>query len=74
MLMIEDRSCIICNSGETEDEMHFLMNCKAYELPRASMTNQTRRKFLYILILMLLMKISSFRHKQWIERMFELCT
>ena len=30
-LSIEERTCLICNSGEIEDEIHFLCNCKAYE-------------------------------------------
>ena len=34
-LKVEERVCTICNSGEIEDEMHFVMKCKAYDVPGA---------------------------------------
>lgn len=39
-LKISDRLCQICNSGEVEDEVHFMLNCKSY--------TETRRHYMNI--------------------------
>jgi hypothetical protein len=30
----EERICEVCSDNTTEDEMHFLLDCKAYDIPR----------------------------------------
>src|SRR5690242_13512726 len=31
---LEERLCFKCMSGQVEDEKHFLIDCKAYKVPR----------------------------------------
>ena len=34
--------CTQCNSGEIEDVEHFLLSCRAYDIPRQRLTNSLR--------------------------------
>ena len=36
----EDRLCLICNSGEVENELHFLLFCNKYQQLRQNLFNQ----------------------------------
>ena len=47
-LGLEERTCKCCNNGEVEDEMHFVMKCKCYDVRRAefkSAIQETLRDF-----------------------------
>ena len=33
----EERFCLICNNGDVEDEIHFLLNCQRYEQARQNL-------------------------------------
>ena len=36
----EERICLICNNGEVEDEIHFLLTCSRFEQLRQTLFNQ----------------------------------
>ena len=38
-LNVEERTCLICNIGDIENETHFLCKCSAYEIPRHNLYN-----------------------------------
>ena len=41
-LTVNDKTCQICYSDETKDEMHFLFNCPGYNDQRKSLSKLTR--------------------------------
>ena len=38
-LYAEEGTCLICNSGDIENETHFLCKCSTYEIPRLNLYN-----------------------------------
>ncbi len=40
VLSAEDRICKYCNTGEIEDEHHFVINCKLYDNLRSDLINR----------------------------------
>jgi hypothetical protein len=41
---VEQRVCLMCNSGEVEDVEHFIMDCPSYEVHRARMVRWVERE------------------------------
>ena len=44
-LNVEERTCLICNTGDIENEIHFLCKCSAYEIPRHNLYNIIEKHF-----------------------------
>ena len=44
-LNVEERTCLICNTGDIENETHFLCKCSAYEIPRHNLYNIIEKHF-----------------------------
>ena len=42
---MEDRTCLICNTGDIENEIHFLCKCSAYKIPRLNLYNIIEKNF-----------------------------
>ena len=41
----EERTCLICNTGDVENKTHFLCKYNAYEIPRLNLYNIIEKKF-----------------------------
>ena len=39
---VNERLCPVCNNDEIEDEIHFVLACPAYRIPRNLMFNKMR--------------------------------
>ena len=44
-LNVEERICLICNTGDMENETPFLCKCSAYEIPIHNLYNITEKNF-----------------------------
>ena len=44
-LNVEERACLICNTGDIENKTHFLCKCSAYEIPRHNLYNIIEKTF-----------------------------
>ena len=44
-LIVKDRTCLICNKGDIENETHFLCKCSAYKIPRLNLYNIIEKNF-----------------------------
>ena len=44
-LNVEERTCLIYNTGDIENETHFLRKCSAYEIPRLNLYSIIEKKF-----------------------------
>ena len=42
-LLRENRLCLLCNSNQVEDEIHFVFQCNKYSVQRQAFINQINR-------------------------------
>ena len=45
-LNVEEKTCLMCNTGDIENETYFLCKCSAYEIPRHNLYNIIEKTFL----------------------------
>ena len=44
-LSVKERTCLICNAGDIENDTHFLCKCSAYEIPRLNLYSIIEKNF-----------------------------
>ena len=49
-LAVEERICKVCNSGEVEDESHFLLRCSLYNIERQGLIEKLPQPALFSIL------------------------